>query len=163
VAAYVTAESRADAFDGLAVPDRLDAPRFVATDRFDASDVLAVPDRLDAPRFHAADGLAVPDRLDAPRFHAADGLAVPDRLDAPWFHAADGLAAPEIVGAGAGGVGSGQRRAAVPVLQDPIEVRSLDSYAPADAQCGQRPGVNPVADRLLVQPQYLRDLRNGQK
>ena len=44
-----------------------------------------------------------------------------------------------------------------------IEVGALDPHAPADPQRGQRPLVDPVADRLLIQLQHLRHLGDGQK
>ena len=47
--------------------------------------------------------------------------------------------------------------------QYPVEVRALDSHAPTHPQRGQRPLIDPIADGLLVQLQYLRHLGDGQK
>lgn len=48
-------------------------------------------------------------------------------------------------------------------LEQLLEVRAEDPHSPADVQRLQRALVNPVADRLLVQLQDPRHVRDGEE
>jgi len=47
-------------------------------------------------------------------------------------------------------------------LDEHVEIRAFDPHPSADIEGWQRPGVDPVADRLLIQLQDVGDLDDGQ-
>jgi hypothetical protein len=100
-------------------------------------------------------------RLRDPDWFASRGLSNADRIAVRGFSDADRFATPEVLRAGACGACGLDYRGAL--LELAIEVGAPDPDTPADPKRWQSALVNPVADRLLIELQHLRDLCHGQK